>query len=127
MSLYLFEIKEQATDMQKQFDYINFNYKKVMCNKDNKLIIKLENNDVYIYDNKYNLICKGRANLKVSRFLFDPIIIYDLFSTIDFVGGSLLLQNNIATFNYNGEGLPYVNSYRGNITLVQNRYQLVGY
>jgi hypothetical protein len=114
MLIYSFIANEHAYNVQKcnrytEFEYVPF---KNLCNL-TKFYIKLEDNGVLIFDEKSNLKYKGKLLINESRYFPDTKLVYELESTITFIGGLLILEKNVAQLIYSGSGLHYLNAFKG--------------
>jgi hypothetical protein len=122
-SLYILNINEQASNIHKNYGFMNFTYKPITCNL-KKNIIKLDKNDIYIYNDLLKLEYKGKLNMNESNFSTNVKLVYNLEASLSFIGGIFILENERGTIIYNGSGLPYIAAYRGSIAQVKNRYDI---
>ena len=113
MLLYSFVPTYHAHNVQKCNRYTEFEYTPFTNNHYTKYYIKLDNNDVYIHDEKLNFKYKGRLDLQESRYYPEIKLVYNLDSSINFIGGLLILEKNNAQLVHSGSGLPYLNAFSG--------------
>ncbi len=119
---YIFTPHEIASNVERHENIFNWNFKQILCNSNklfDDLIVELNENDIIFYNKYHNKKYKGHLNLYTSVFDRNRLkLIYDLESSIDFIGGTFILEPNQAIFIYNGSGLPYFSAYKGSILKV---------
>jgi hypothetical protein len=119
MSIYSFIATEHAQNVKKnrnftEFDYVPFKDTCYLI----RLYIKLDENDIHIYDEKLNFKYKGKLNIKESQFRIKPKLIYDLDANNEFLGGTLILEKEKAEIIQSGSALYYLNALKGQIKKV---------
>ena len=77
------------------------------------MYVKLEDNDIYILNEKSNFLYKGKINIQESQYHPDIKLVYELESSPTFIGGLFILEKNMGQLIYNGSGLTYTNAFRG--------------
>ena len=119
MSIYKIDIKEESTNVNynNTANKYTFDFKKCTCSDLNIKYIKLEDNDIFIYDKNHVQHYKGHLNFLESVFRSPDIILnYNLEPNINYVGGSFILNKNQGTIIFNGSSLRFFNAYRGTIS-----------
>lgn len=120
--MYIFEIKEQAKNIDLYHNIATFNYEPVQCKNIDKMIIKITNNDINILDKHYNPKYKGYLNIGESVYNNSLKLVFNLEPSLTYIGGSLILEKESATLIHNGSGLRYIASYRGVVSRLENPF-----
>jgi len=117
MKYYLFNILEQANDIEKHFDMYSWEYKPSKCQTE-KLIIKLEENDITILNK--NMVPQYFGKLNTYESITFPNkqlkLVYNLDESLSFIGGKFILENKKGTLIHMGSGLSFFAAFRGSIT-----------
>ena len=117
MSIYKILINEEASNISYNKLKYTFDFKQCSCKDLDIKYIKLEENDIFIYDKNHVQRYKGHLNFQESIFTDEnPILNYNMESNIKYIGGSFILNKTQGTLIFNGSGLEYFNAYRGIIT-----------
>ncbi len=120
--MYIFEIKEQAKNINLYHNTGTFTFEPVQCTNMNKMIIKITNNDIDILDKNFNSKYKGHLNIQESVFNNSLKLVFDLEPSLTYIGGSLILEKNTATLVHNGSGLRYIAAYKGSVARLDNPF-----
>ena len=123
-SLYIFNTYQQAMKIDRNYDLFNFNFGPLKCASE-KFYIKLQENNIKIFDKYMNLKYTGSLNFNESKF--NPNnklkLVYDLDDTVNFIGGNFILEKSIGTLIHNGSGLKFLAAYKGIIHKVTKAYE----
>jgi len=123
-SLYIFTTQEQAKNINRNYEVFNFNFAPLSCASE-KFYIKLDENNIQIYDKYMNLLYNGSLNLELSKFSprRELKLIYDLEDGVNFIGGNFVLEKDIGILIHNGSGLKFLAAYKGSVKKVKNAYE----
>jgi hypothetical protein len=120
--MYIFEIKEQAKNIDLYHNTATFNYEPIQCKSMDKMLIKITHNDINILDKHFNPKYKGHLNIEESVFNNSLKLVFDLEPSLTYIGGSLILKKESATLIHNGSGLRFIASYRGSVSRLENPF-----
>lgn len=124
MSLYIFTTYQQAVNINRNYDVFSFNFSPLKCEEE-KFYVKLEENNIKIFDKYMNLKYSGSLNFDESRF--NPTnklrLVYDLNDEVNFIGGNFILEKDIGVLIHNGSGLKVLAAYKGSIRRVTRAYE----
>lgn len=123
-SLYIFTTRQQAVNIDRNYDLFSFNFGPLRC-KSEKFYVLLEENNIKILDAYMNLMYTGSINLDESRF--NPRnklkLVYELDDGVNYIGGNFILEKGVGTLIHNGSGLKFLAAYKGCIKKVTRPYE----